>query len=156
VNADYGDIGSRPGKSNGTFTMAATLHVPVFQGGRVRGKVLEADALLRQRRSELDDLRGRIDYDVRRAFLDLKASGDEVQVAESALSLAREQVKQAQDRFSAGVTDSLEVVQAEEALATADENYISSLYNYNLAKGSLARALGMAEQSLKQFLGGTR
>jgi outer membrane protein TolC len=153
-NADYGDIGPVPGASHGTFSVAATLTVPVFQGGRVHGKILEADALLRQRQSELEDMRARIEYEVRTAFLDLKASGEQVQVAQSAADLAGEQMKQAQDRFAAGVVNSIEVVQAQEAVATAEENYISSLYAYNLAKASLARALGLAEEGFKQLLGG--
>ena len=155
-NADYGDIGPVPGASHGTFTVAATLTVPIFQGGRVHGKVLEADSLLNQRKSEMEDLRARIEYEVRTAFLDLKASGDQVQVAQSASDLAKEQMNQAQDRFAAGVVNSIEVVQAQEAVATAEENYISSLYAYNMAKASLARALGLAEEGFKQLLGGNR
>lgn len=153
-NADYGDIGLSPGNSHGTFTVAANVRVPIFQGGLVRGKVLEADALLRQRQAEVEDLRSRIDFEVRTAFMDLKSTGDQVQVALSAEDLATEQVKQAQDRFAAGVANSLEVVQAQEALATADENYISSLFNFNVAKATLARSMGQVENAAKQLLGG--
>ncbi|PYV13872.1 MAG: TolC family protein [Acidobacteria bacterium] len=153
-DADYGDIGPVPGQSHGTYTVAASLRVPIFQGGRVRGDVLEADALLKQRQAELADLRSRIEYQVRTAFLDLKASGDQVQVASQAMSLADEQLKEAEDRFSAGVVNSIEVVLAEEAYASAHENYISSLFAYNLAKGSLARALGIAETSATSILEG--
>lgn len=153
-NADYGDIGPAPGSSHGTFTVAGNLTIPIFQGGLVHGKVLEADALLQQRKAQRDDLRSRIDYDVRTAFMDLKAAGDQVQVAIGSVDLARQQVEQARDRFSAGVANSVEVVQTEEALATADDTYISSLYSFNVAKASLARATGMAEQTADQLLGG--
>lgn len=153
-NADYGDIGLTPGNSHGTFTVAANLRVPIFQGGLVRGKVLEADALLQQRKAELEDLRSRIDYEVRTAYMDLKSTGDQVQVAMSAADLAKKQLSQAQDRFAAGVANSLEVVQAQEALATANENNISSLYGFNVAKASLVRAMGKVEEAAKQFLGG--
>jgi outer membrane protein TolC len=153
-NADYGDIGLSPGNSHGTFTVAANLRVPIFQGGLVRGKVLQADAMVRQRQAQRDDLRSRIDFEVRTAMMDLKSTGDQVQVAMSAENLATEQVKQAQDRFAAGVATSLEVVQAQEALATADENYISSLFNFNVAKATLARSMGQGEEAVKQFLGG--
>ncbi|HEV2350996.1 MAG TPA: TolC family protein [Terriglobia bacterium] len=155
-NADYGDIGLSPGNSHGTFTVAANVRVPIFQGGLVRGKVLEAEALLRQRQAQLEDLRSRIDFEVRTAYMDLKSSGDQVQVAMSAEDLATEQVKQAQDRFAAGVANSLEVVQAQEALATADENYISSLFGFNVAKATLARSMGQVENAAKQLLGGKR
>lgn len=153
-NADYGDIGLSPGNSHGTFTVAANVRVPIFQGGLVRGKVLEADALLRERQAQLEDLRGRIDFEVRTAFMDLKSAGDQVQVAMNAEDLATEQVKQAQDRFAAGVANSLEVVQAQGALATADENYISSLFNFNVARATLLRSMGQAENAAKQLLGG--
>lgn len=152
--ADYGDIGLAPGDSHGTFTVAANLRVPIFQGGLVRGKVLEADALLQQRKAELEDLRSRIDYEVRTTFMDLKSTGAQVQVAMSAEELAKEQLSQAQDRFAAGVANSLEVVQAQQALAAADENYISSLFGFNVAKASLVRAMGKVEEAAKQFLGG--
>lgn len=156
LDANYGDIGPRIYDSHGTFSVAGTLHIGVFQGGRRRGDVMQADALLRQRTSESEDLRGRIDYEVRSAFLDLKSTGDRVDVARSAQDLAGQQVVQSRDRFAAGVTNNVEVVQAQEARAAADENYISSLFSYNLAKVSLARAIGIAEKSVGQFLGGTR
>jgi len=86
--------------------------------------------------------------------MDLKSTGDQVQVAMSAENLANEQVKQAQDRFAAGVANSLEVVQAQEALATADENYISSLFSFNVARATLLRSIGQAENAAQQLLGG--
>ena len=154
-NADYGDIGTVPGRSHGSFTFAANLRIPIFQGGRVRGDMVEADAVLKRRQAELADFRSRIEYQVRTAFLDLKASGDQVQVARQAVDLADEQLKQSEDRFSAGVVNSIEVVLAEQAYATAHENYISSLYTFDLAKGALARALGIAEIGAKTFLEGS-
>jgi outer membrane protein TolC len=153
-DGNYGDIGNTPGASHGTFTVAATLRIPIFQGGRVRGEMLQADARLAQRRAELEDLKARVAYEVRTAMLDLKSSGDRAQVAKSARDLAHEQLQQAQDRFSAGVVSSIEVVQAQDALASADENYISSLYAFNVAKASLARSIGIAEKSYRHFIGG--
>ena len=152
VNADYGDLGTRLTSSHQTFTASASLRIPIFQGGRTQGDILQADALLQQRKAQLEDLRGRIEYEVRTAFLDLKASGDRVAVARSAFDLARQQMDQARDRFAAGVTGNIEVVQAQEALSTANENYIASEYAYNIAKTSLARALGGAEKSFRQIL----
>ena len=149
---DYGDIGVNPATSNGTFRVAGTLTVPVFPGGRIHADVLEAEAALRQARQRLEDLRGQIDSDVRNALLDLNAAADQVEVARSSVDLAEQTLAQAQDRFSAGVTDNLEVVQAQESVASAHENYISSLYAHNLAKVELARSLGNAEQGVKQYL----
>jgi outer membrane protein TolC len=154
VTANYGDLGESPASSHGTFAVAASLNIPIFQGGRVRAKLIEADAAIQRRKAELEDLRGRIYYEIRTAYLDLKATGDRVQVAKSSVDLAGEQVTQARDRFSAGVANTVEIVQAQEALARATDNYISSLYSYNIAKAALARALGIAEGSYLQFLRG--
>lgn len=154
VNADYGDIGPHPDKSNGTFTVAGGLMVPIFQGGKARGDIVQADAVLKQRQADLDNLRGQIEYDLRTAFLDVQTAADEINVATSSLDLAHQQLQQSQDRFAAGVADNLEVVQAQQAVAVADENYISSLYAHNYAKLSLVRAVGVAETAVMNFLGG--
>jgi outer membrane protein TolC len=154
MDANYGDIGSPNfGTSHGTFSAALTLTVPVFQGTGVRARTLQADAALKQRSAELADLDGRIDEQVRTAFLNLTSSSSLVAVAKSSVGLASQALEQARDRFSAGVADNLEVVQAQEAVAAATQSHIASLYAYNLSKISLAQAIGAAEQSALTFLG---
>lgn len=152
-DGDYGTIGQNPGTAHPTYTAALSLRVPVFEGGKIEADVQQAEAALAQRQAQLDDLRGQIDQDVRTAFLDLDASARQVQVAQSSVQLAGQQLQQARDRFAAGVAGSLEVVESEQAVAGADENLISSMYAYNLAKAALARATGLAEKSVKDFLG---
>jgi outer membrane protein TolC len=152
VNANYGDIGVNPGNSNGTWQVNGSLTIPIFAGNKVHGDVLEADAQLKQARSQLGDLRGRIDYEVRSALLDLNAAAQQVEVARSSVELAEQTFAQSQDRFTAGVADNLEVVQAQETVAGAHESYIQSLYAHNLAKVELARAIGDAEDGVKRFL----
>jgi len=152
IAANYGDSGITPNNSHGTFEAAATLRIPVFAGGKAHSDALEAEATLRQSQQQLADLRARIDYEVRAAMLDLKSAADQVEVARSSVDLADQTLAQARDRFAAGVTDNLEVVQAQEAVAAANENYISSLYAHNLAKISLVRAMGYAEQGVRQYL----
>lgn len=149
--ADYGDIGVSPLTSNGTYHLTGTVNVPIFQGGKAHADALEAEATLRQNRAQLENLRGQIDYEVRTAMLDLNAAADQVAVARSSVDLAGQTLTQAQDRFAAGVTDNLEVVQAQEALASANENYIASLYAHNLAKVEFAKAIGYAEEGVKQY-----
>ena len=156
MNANYGDIGVTPAHSNGTWQVNGSLNIPIFAGNKVHGEVLEAEAQLKQARSQLGDLRGRIDYDVRVALLDLNASAQQVEVARSSVDLAEQAFTQSQDRFSAGVADNLEVVQAQEAVASAHESYIQSLYAHNLAKVELAYAIGAAEEGIKRFLKGTQ
>ncbi len=154
LDANYGDIGQQPQSSHGTFTVAAKLRIPIFQGGRVRDRVMEEDAHLRRQQAQLEDTRARIYYEIQATFLDLKSADDRVQVAKSALDLAQEQIKEIKDRFSAGVANTVEVVQGQESLARASDDYIASIYGYNLAKGALARAMGVAEDSYQRFLRG--
>jgi outer membrane protein TolC len=152
--ADYGITGVNPASTHGTVDAAVTLRVPIFQGGRVHGDVLRADASLQRAKQLLEDLRAQIDQEVRDAYLDLEAAAQEVSVEKSAVELATETLQQSRDRFSSGVTDNIEVVQAQDALATANDAYIASLYSYNLAKISLARAIGVAESRFAEYLKG--
>ena len=152
VAADYGEIGKVPGDVLPTYHVAGTLNIPIFQGGKVHADVLKADASLRQAQAQLADVRSLIDQDVRNALLDLKSSADQVEVAQSSVNLADQALSQSQDRFSAGVTDNLEVIQAQEAVASAHESLISSLYLHNLAKVSFARAIGRAEEGVLEYL----
>jgi len=154
VETDYGLSGVNPGSSHGTVDAAATLRIPIFQGGRVHGDVLRADASLTEERQRLEDLRAKIDQEVRDVYLDLEADAQEVSVERSAITLATQTLEQSRDRFSSGVTDNVEVVQAQDALAIATDAYIASLYSYNLAKISLARATGVAESRYSQYLRG--
>src|SRR5271170_1234385 len=152
IAGDYGAAGIRPGSSHGVYEVGATLNIPIFAGGRTHADVLEAEATLRQSRQQLENLRGQIDYEVRSARLDLNAAADQVEVARSSVDLANQTLDQARDRFSAGVTDNLEVVQAQDAVTSANETYISALYSHNLAKIELAKAVGFAEEGVKQYL----
>lgn len=149
---DYGTLGTTPGSSHGTYLAAVSLNFPIFSGGRIRGEELEADALLARQRAQLEELKARIGFEVRGAMLDLKSASERVEVNQSAVDLAKEQDLQARDRFAAGVANNLEVVQAQEALARANDSYISSLYSYNVAKVFLARAIGETEKNLGAWL----
>jgi outer membrane protein TolC len=150
VDANYGVIGPSPDQAHGTFAIVAGVRIPVFQGGRTKAEVDEADTVLRRRRAELEDLRSRIEAEVRTAFTDVRSAARQVEVAKGGGDLAREQLDQARDRFAAGVTNNLEVVQAQQSVAAASENYISALYALNLAKASFVRARGNAAQSIQE------
>jgi outer membrane protein TolC len=154
AETDYGLSGVNPGSSHGTVDAAATLRVPIFQGGRVHGDVLRADAALTEERQRLEDSRARIDQEVRDAYLDLEASAQEVSVEKSAVTLATQNLEQSRDRFTSGVTDNVEVVQAQDALAVANDAYIASVYSHNVAKISLARATGVAELRFAEYVEG--
>ena len=154
LSANFGDIGVTPAQSNGTWQVNGGVTIPIFAGGKVHSDLLEADSQVKQARSQLGDLRGRIDYEVRAALLDLNSAAQQVEVARSSVDLAEQSLVQSRDRFSAGVTDNLEVVQAQESVAAAHDSYIQSLYAHNLAKVELAYAIGDAEQGVKRYLKG--
>ena len=155
VNADYGELVA-PGNSHVTYAISGAVNIPIFQGGRTRGRVIEAGLDLKSRRAEADDLRAAIYYDVKTAFMDLQASGEQLQVATRAREVADLSLTQSRDRFAAGIATNIEVVQAQEAVSRANEQYINALYLYNVGKAVLARDLGDAEQAVRRYLGGSR
>ncbi len=154
VGADYGRVGKTLGTTEGTYTLNAQVSVPLWNGGRSDAAEAQASALLERRRSELADFKGRLDADVRSAFLDLQASQTSVEVAQKTVELADQALAQARDRFENGVTNNVEVVLAAESVVAAHENYIASLFAHNFSKLSLLRAMGLAEQGVKQYLSG--
>lgn len=153
ISGDYGVLGTHPDNAFPTWTIGAGLRIPVFEGGRVEADIRQADAVLKQRQAQRDDMKGRIEQDVADAMLDVNAAAEQVEVAKATLDYAQQTLSQSQDRFAAGVTNNIEVIQAQEALATANQQYIGSLYSHNIAKVLLARAVGAAEQTLRQVLG---
>lgn len=154
VDADYGAIGQTAAGALRTYTMLANVRIPIFDGGRTVGRRIQAEAEERQRQAELADYKTRVEYDVRAAFLDVKTAEQQLNTAKTSVDLANSELQQARDRFAAGVANNIEVTQAQEAVAAASDQYISALYAHNLAKASLARALGIAESAVTAYLGG--
>jgi outer membrane protein TolC len=152
--ADYGTGGSHPSNATELYDVRGTLSIPIFTGGSVHGDVQQAEARLEQSRERLDNLRAQIEQDVRTALLNLQSSAELVNVARSNVDLADQTLTQSRDRFTAGVTDTVEVVQSQQAVASAHDQYITSLYQYNFAKISFIRALGSAEQGVKEYFRG--
>lgn len=154
VNANYGGAGINVGDFAQVYTVAGTISVPIYTGGRIQADIEQAQADLARREADYEDLKGRVAYDVRIAWLDLSASDSSVRVAQGNTALAQQALTQSKDRYANGVTNYLEVVQAQEAVTLASENYIQSLFSFNVAMISLARAQGGAETRLAELLGG--
>jgi outer membrane protein TolC len=152
VSAAYGVIGTNPSQSHGTFSVGATIRVPIWQGGRTEGNIEQAEAALAQRNAEIEDLKSRIESEVRNSYLDLEAARSQVEVSQKNVEVARQNLELTRQRFEAGVSDNLEVVQSQESLASAQLDYINSVLAHNLAKLSLARALGRTGENLTRFL----
>jgi len=152
VRADYGLIGANPSQAHGTFSVVGTVRIPIWQGGRTKGQTEIAEAALAQRRAELEDVKARIESEVRTAYLDLQAASSQVEVARKNIEVTSQNLDLTRQRFEAGVSDNVEVVQSQESVATAQLDYINSVFAHNLAKLSLARAIGRAAEALPHFL----
>jgi outer membrane protein TolC len=152
ISGDYGVIGTHPDNAFPTWTVNAGLKIPIFEGGKIEADIRKADADLAQAKAQRDDLKGRIEQDIADALLDVDSAAEQVEVAQATLQYAQQALTQSQDRFSAGVTNNIEVIQAQEAVANANQQYIGSLFSHNIAKVLLARAVGTAEQSVRRAL----
>jgi outer membrane protein TolC len=153
LDADYGDIGVNVRHSHGTVDASAKLSVPVFKEFELRGDALQAQSQLDTQKAQLSDMNAQVDADVRDTLLDISSAQKQVEVARSSVELANQVLSEAQQRYAAGVSDNLAVSQAEQSVAQANDQYVTSLYRHNVAKLSLARALGAAE-NYKSYLGG--
>lgn len=152
VNADYGAIGSTPSEARKTFAVVGTVRVPIWQGGRTEGQIGQAEAVAAVRRAELEDLTSAVEADIRKAYLDVQAATSQVDVAMKNREISREALDLTRQRFDAGVSDNVEVVRAQETVASAELDYINSVYAHNVAKLSLARAMGQSAERVTQFL----
>jgi outer membrane protein TolC len=153
-SGDYGDIGPNVSTSHGTGDATGSIDIPIFEEAKIRGDEAQAEQQLEQKRAQLGNLRGQIAQDVRDAILDIQSAEKQVSVAQSNKDLAAEALSDAQQQYAAGVSDNLSVSQAQQQVAQADDQYIASLYQHNVAKLSLARALGGASTNLQQHVGG--
>lgn len=156
ISGTYGVQGVNPNAGNGIFQATASLSIPIFNGGRTHADTAQADAVVTERRAELSSQRGAVELSVRNASIDLTVANDQVTTAESNRKLALSILQQSQDRFEVGVVDSVEVVNSQEALASADHDYVSSLFAQNLARIVLAHAMGEAEKVLPDLFKGSK
>lgn len=156
LEGDWGRIGTTINDTASTYTVAASVHVPIFDGGASRARAQTADAELAEREAELADLQAGVRFDVTAALLDVKAADARVHVAETRQDLARQELTQAEDRFRAGVSSSLELTQAQQAVAAAAEQYIASVEGHILAKAALARATGQVEERFVALVEGAQ
>jgi outer membrane protein TolC len=141
-----------PSQSHGTFSATATLTVPIWLGGRTEGDIQQAHAALTQRKAELESLRSKIESDVRSAYLDMEAAANQVAVAEDNLKVSKENLELTRQKLGVGVSDNVEVIQAQQAVADAQLDLINSELAHNVAKLSLARATGDAEERLPELM----
>jgi outer membrane protein TolC len=152
ATADYGGIGVNPSQLETTYTAQASLKIPLWQGGKTEGDIKQADAVLDQRRAEYEDLKGQIESDVRSAYLDLQAAASQVEVAQRNIDVNKEALELTRQKVEVGVIDNVTYVEAQEGVTDAEFDYINGVFAYNVAKLSLARAMGRAADSYGEVL----
>jgi outer membrane protein TolC len=152
LTADYGASRAFGTPATNTYMVAGVVRVPLWDAGRTSGQVEQAIAMLNRRRAERDDLRAQIEADVRKAYVDLHASTLAVEVAELNLQINRDTLGLTRQRFDAGVSDNVALVQSQESLASAEFAYIDSVLGHNLAKLELARARGRTAENIDRLL----
>jgi outer membrane protein TolC len=152
LNGYYEVIGTNPSESHGAFSVVGTLNIPIWQGGKMSADIAQAQAVLAQRQAELEDTRGQIEAEIREALLDLEAAAGQVEVARKNLQVAQETLEMTRARMEAGVINTVEVVQSQQTVSSAQLDLINSIFAHNLAKLSLARDMGHANEQLPALL----
>ena len=147
--ANYGDLGSGLTNALPTRSVGFTARIPLFDGGRRDARRAESASLYRQEKIRTVDLHDQIELDVRLALDGLRSADAQVKTAEEGLRLAENEVAQAERRYRAGVTNSIEVTDAQTRLARARDNRINALYNYNLARIDLGAATGTIQSMIQ-------
>ena len=152
VNADYGTIGPNPADARRTFAVVGQVRVPLWQGGRTEGQIDQAEADLARRQAARDDLSRVVEGEIRKAMFDVEAFAAQAKVNERNLEVSRETLELTRQRFEAGVSGNIEVVQAQDSVSAAAFEYINSVFSHNLAKLNLARSLGNTEVRIREYL----
>jgi outer membrane protein len=145
-NGNWAQLGTDPSGVIPTYNYAGTLSFPLFTGGRIRAETVRADLDIQKLRQQQADLRNQIALDVKTALINLDSARSQVRVANLGVQLSKEEVDQARDRFKAGVANNIEVIQAQDSLARANDNQIAALYRFNQARADLARSIGQMER----------
>jgi outer membrane protein len=145
-SGNWAELGTYPNNAIPTYTYTATASVPLFTGGRIRAQIVRADLDIQRLQQQQMDLRNQIALDVKTALINLDSARSQVRVANLGVQLSKEEVGQARDRFNAGVANNIEVIQAQDSLARANDNQIAALYRFNQARADLARAVGGMER----------
>lgn len=145
-SGNWEQFGTEPVSVIPTYTYAGTVNVPLFTGGRIRAETVRAELDIQKLRQQQADLRNQIALDVKTALINLDSARSQVRVANLGVQLSREEVDQARDRFKAGVANNIEVIQAQDSLARANDNQIAALYRFNQARADLARSIGQMEK----------
>lgn len=146
IDGDWLYEGTRPNNGIPVYAYQASLTMPLFTGGRIHAEAVRAGLEIKKLREQQADLRNQIALEVKTALITLDSARNQVQVANLGVQLSQQEVEQARDRFKAGVANNIEVIQAQDSLARANDNQISALYRFNQARADYARSIGQMEK----------
>jgi outer membrane protein TolC len=149
---NYGGLGRSIGDVRGIGLIQGQIDFTLFDRDR-KGESQELASRVQRVDDQIADLRRGIEEEIREALLNLESAAQQVAVAGEGRKLAQRELELTQDRFQSGVTNNVEVVTAQDALARAQENYIVAVASYADAKFALARAAGSTEKIAAQYLG---
>lgn len=153
IGGDYGAIGRNFGSLPGIGEIQGTLAITLFDRDR-NGEQRELENRVSRVDAQINDLAREIEEELRKAVLDLQSTAEQVQVTEAALDLAGRELELARDRFSNGIGDNIEVVAAQDALASAQNDRLGALARHADARMALIRALGGGEKNYQMYLDG--
>ena len=146
-SGNWSQLGTYPSSVIPVYTYAGNLTLPLFTGGRIRAETTRADLDIQKLLQQQADVRNQIALEVKQALINLDSARNQVRVANLGVQLSREEVDQARDRFRAGVANNIEVIQAQDSLARANDNQIAALYRFNQARADLAHSIGQMEKT---------
>ncbi len=129
-----------------TWNIGVGLSLPIFDGFRRERREDEQQVRIDAEQVRVNDLNDQVDADARQAVLDLASAHDQVALATERLRLAEEVLSEARDRFSAGVTGTVETTNAQADVAQARDVLIQAQLAVGVAQVSAARALGLLDQ----------
>jgi outer membrane protein TolC len=147
--ADYGQSGRKPFQNLNTYRVQGSLNIPVFLGGRISADVRQAQSRIELAEAYIEEVRAQVETDVLSAIANVNSAKRQVAVAESTIALGQQEVDLSTARFTSGVTDNTEVVNAQDRLARAEDNRIRALFHLQMAQAGLQRAMGAAEKAYR-------
>lgn len=147
--ADYGQSGRAPFQNLNTYRIQGSLNVPIYLGGAISAEASQQQSRLDEAQAMLDEIQSQIETDVLTALAAVKSAEAQVNVADETIGLAGEELELSRERFTGGVADNIEVVNAQDRLERANQNRIRALFQWHVARANLERAMGSAEKTYR-------
>ncbi|HWB95511.1 MAG TPA: TolC family protein [Bryobacteraceae bacterium] len=139
---DFGRMGNSMWNNVSTYALRGSVRLPILQGGRIEAQVRSAEAEIREVEEEVRKTRLQIEMEVQTAAVKLNTAEQAYRSAATAATLSRKVLSLAAARFEGGLSSNIEVVNAQEAVASAESVAIRCIFDYYMARAELARVEG--------------